>query len=137
MANGLTTRSGAVVIAALIAVLFGALTLFSGGSVLFVNGPARLAAGDYVPFVLWFNFFAGFAYILTGIGLFIGRQWAVSLAMVIAVATLLVFAGFGLHILNGGDYETRTIGAMALRSIVWLVIAFTTRAALHNRGSSK
>ena len=135
MANGLTTRPRRIVIAAIIAVLFGALTLFSGGSVLFVNGPARLAAGDYVPFVLWFNFFAGFAYILAGIGLFKRRQWAVRLAMGIAVATLLVFAGFGLHILNGGGYETRTIGAMALRSLVWLVIAFTARAALRKRGS--
>ena len=123
------TKSRGAIIAAVVAVIFGGMTLFSGGSVLFIDGPARAAAGNYVPFVLWFNFIAGFAYILAGVGLFLWRDWAVNLAMLIAVATLLVFAGFGLHIWLGGDYEQRTIGAMTLRSTVWLIIAFTTRAA--------
>ena len=60
---------------------------------------ARAAAGDYVPFVLWFNFLAGFAYIVAGAGLFLWRQWAVKLSLFIALATLLVFAAFGIHIL--------------------------------------
>ena len=131
------TKPGGVIIAAIIAVVFGGMTLFSGGSVLFIDGPARVAAGHYVPFVLWFNFAAGFAYILAGVGLLLWRGWAVSLAMFIAVATLVVFAGFGLHIWLGGDYEQRTIGAMALRSTVWLVIAFTTRAAWKNGRKDK
>ncbi len=123
------TKPRGVTIAAVVAVIFGSMTLFSGGSVLFIDGSARVAAGHYVPFVLWFNFAAGFAYILAGVGLFLWRGWAVSLAMLIAVATLLVFGGLGLHIWLGGDYEQRTLAAMTLRSTVWLVIAFTTRAA--------
>ncbi len=110
-------------IAAVVAVVFGAMTLYSGGSVLFVDGEARAAAGNYVPFVLWFNFIAGFAYILTGIGLFLWRLWGLLLAVSLAAVTLLVFAAFGLHIMIGGAYETRTLGAMTLRSVVWLVIA--------------
>lgn len=43
------------------AIGFGLLTLKSGGSVIFIDGPARLAAGNYLPFVVWFNFLAGFA----------------------------------------------------------------------------
>jgi len=123
------TKPRGVIIAAAVAVIFGGMTLFSGGSVLFVDGPARVAAGHYVPFVLWFNVVAGFAYVSAGVGLFLWRGWAVSLAMLIAVATLLVFAALGLHIWLGGDYEQRTLAAMTLRSTVWLVIAFTTRAA--------
>ena len=46
----------------ILAFVFGLLTLKSGGSVLFIDGDARQAAGHYVPFVLWFNFFAGFNY---------------------------------------------------------------------------
>lgn len=118
-----------VLVAAIVAVLFGSMTLYSGGSVLFVDGPARAAAGNYVPFVLWFNFLAGFAYILAGVGLYLWRAWAVRLSLLIAIATLLVFAAFGLHIMAGGSYETRTIGAMSLRSTVWLVIAFITHIA--------
>ena len=130
MAKVMMTRPWWVSIAAGVAVIFGAITLFSGSSVLFVDGPARAAAGDYVPFVLWFNFLAGFAYIVAGAGLFLWRDWAVSLAMMIALATLITYAAFGLHIFQGGSYETRTIGAMALRSTLWLIIAFSTRAAL-------
>jgi hypothetical protein len=28
----------------------------------------------------------------------------------------------GVHIFNGGGYETRTVAAMSLRSIVWICI---------------
>ncbi len=129
MQNTATTRPLLAILAAIVAVAFGALTLYSGGSVLFIDGPARVAAGNYVPAVLWFNFMAGFAYILAGLGLFLWRGWAITLAMAIAVATLLVYAGFGLHILAGGDYEQRTIEAMTLRSAVWVLIAFFARAA--------
>jgi hypothetical protein len=62
---------------ALIAIGFGLLTIKEGGAVLFFNGPARAAAGHYVPFVLWFNFVAGFAYLIAGVGLWLLRCWAV------------------------------------------------------------
>jgi len=117
------------VVAAIVAALFGLLTLWSGGAILFFDGPARAAAGDYVPFVLWFDFVAGFAYILAGVGLFLWRQWAVTLSLLIAAATLVVFAAFGLHIVLGGAYEPRTVGAMVLRCAVWLAIALFARRA--------
>lgn len=109
--------------AAAIAVLFGLLTIFSGGRALFGGAEARAAAGAYVPFVLWFNFLAGFAYVAAGAGLWWGRRWAAPLALAIAGATLLVFAAFGIHIWRGGAYEARTVGAMTLRSLVWIAIA--------------
>jgi len=124
-----TSRPRTVLVAALVAVLFGLLTLKSGGSVLFIDGPARAEAGAYVPFVLWSNFLAGFAYILAGVGLFLRRSWAAKLSLAIAVATVVVFVAFGFHILAGGDFEARTVGAMSLRSVVWLAIAFFSRKA--------
>jgi hypothetical protein len=108
--------------AAIAALLFGLLTIASGGNALFGGAAAREAAGAYVPFVLWFNFLAGFAYVAAAGGLWLGRRWAAGLALAIAGATLLVFAAFGVHVLNGGAYETRTVGAMTLRSLVWLAI---------------
>jgi len=106
-----------------VAVLFGLLTLKSGGMVLFVDGPDRAAAGNYVPFVLWFNFIAGFFYIGAGVGLWKQYRWAATLSLIIAVATLSVFMAFGYHISQGGAFEPRTMGAMILRSSVWVVIA--------------
>lgn len=118
----LNNRFGAVV-ASIVAMVFGLLTIKSGGAVLFVDGADRLAAGNYVPFVLWFNFIAGFFYIIAGIGLWLDKYWTVKLSILIASTTLIVYALFGLHILSGGLYEMRTVIAMLLRSIVWLSIA--------------
>lgn len=33
------------------------------------------------------------------------------------------FIGFGLHLLNEGMYEVRTVAAMSLRIFVWALIA--------------
>lgn len=109
-------------VAAAIAVVFGAMTIREGGEVLFGSEAARRAAGHYVPFVLWFNFLAGFLYIVAGAGLWAGRHWAVRLALAIAACTAMVFAALGLHILLGGAFETRTVAAMALRTGVWTAI---------------
>ena len=108
---------------ALIAIAFGLLTIREGGAVLFFDGAARAAAGSYVPFVLWFNFLAGFAYIAAGVGLWLRRRWAVWLAMAIAVTTALVFLAFGVHVALGGAWERRTAVAMTLRTLVWAGIA--------------
>lgn len=108
---------------ALIAIAFGLLTIKEGGSVLFVDGASRAAAGNYVPFVLWFNFLAGFAYVIAGVGLWLRQRWAIWLAVAIAAATAFTFAAFGLHVYFGGDYEQRTVIAMSLRTLVWVVIA--------------
>ena len=110
---------------ALVAIAFGVLTLKEGGATLFVDGPARAAAGNYVPFVLWFNFLAGFAYVVAGVGLWLRQRWAAWLAVAIAVATALIFVAFGVHVYFGGAYEQRTVIAMSLRTLVWVAIAAT------------
>ena len=109
--------------ASVFAVLFGLLTLKEGSTVLFGGEAARTAAGAYVPFVLWFNFLAGFAYVAAGLALWRRLGWAAWLALCIGLATALVFAAFGIHVLTGGAFEVRTVAAMALRTTVWLGIA--------------
>jgi len=107
----------------LVAVGFGLLTIKEGGTILFGDETARAAAGNYVPFVLWFNFVAGFAYVVAGAGLWLQQRWAVWLAVAIAAATALTFAAFGVHVYSGGAYEQRTVIAMSLRTLVWVTIA--------------
>ena len=119
-------------LAPVIAVVFGLLTIKSGGAVLFIDGADRQAAGNYVPFVLWFNFLSGFVYIIAGVGIWMQKQWAAKLAALIAVSILIVYAIFGLYILGGGLYEMRTVAAMSMRSIVWAIIAmFAYRKLMH------
>lgn len=110
-------------IAAGVAVAFGALTIVSGARILFGDAAARGAAGDFVPFVLWFNFLSGFAYVLAGVGIAMGRRWATLLAMGLVAGIAAVFMLFGLHVSQGGAFEMRTLGAMILRLVVWILIA--------------
>lgn len=114
-------------IAAVVAAVFGIATIASGGRALFGGEEARAAVGDAVGFVLWFNFLAGFAYVAAGIGLWWRRGWASGLAALIAIATLLVFGAFAIHVLFGGAFEMRTVGAMTLRCAVWIAIAWIAR----------
>jgi hypothetical protein len=107
---------------AVVAVIFGFTTIISGGKSLFTEA-GGLAAGNYVPFVLWFNFVAGFAYVIAGVGIAQGRLWSKRLAILIAATTCLVFIFFGFHIAMGGVYENRTLMAMVLRSGFWLAVA--------------
>jgi len=118
------------VLAAAVAAAFGVLTVLVGGETLFGGPVARAAAGNIVPFVLWFNFFAGFAYVAAGFGLFLWKNWAAPLSAIIAIATLGVFVAFAIHVLLGGAFETRTVGAMTMRSVVWIVIAVAACRAL-------
>lgn len=115
---------------AISAIAFGALTLFSGGQALFGSLQARAAAGNAVPFVLWFNFFAGFVYILAGVGLLRRRPWAVYASIFLALSTALIAAAFGVYVLSGGEFETRTIGAMAIRLLFWIVFAVAAMSAM-------
>lgn len=128
-----SSRSIPLLAASLIGIVFGLLTLKEGGTILFGGEAARAAAGHYVPFVLWFNFLAGFAYVAAGMGLWLRQRWAAYAAIAIAAATAGVFLAFGVHILFGGAFEMRTIIAMPLRTGIWTVIAVIAWRALLRR----
>jgi hypothetical protein len=106
-----------------LAVLFGFATLAEGSQVLFGSEAARAEAGNVVPFVLMFNFGAGFLYVTSGLATLFKRDFTVWVARALAVSTLLVFAAFGVHVLAGGAHETRTIVAMTVRSSFWVAQA--------------
>ena len=112
---------------AAVALAFGLVTIISGGRVLFGDETARLAAGNYLPFVVWFNFLAGFAYVTAAVGLATRQPWAPRLALAIATATALAFLVFGLFILAGTPFESRTAAAMTLRTALWAGIAWFAR----------
>ena len=115
-------RTRALGSAATVAIVFGALTISAGGLALFARPETRAAFGDAVPFVLWFNFAAGFAYVIAGVGILKMRPWAVWLSAMIALATVGILAAFLLHVLQGGAYELRTVVAMLVRAALWIII---------------
>lgn len=135
MAATTTIRPGWAIVASLVAVAFGIVTVVVGGKTLFGGPAVAAAAGNIVPFVLWFNFIAGFAYVAAGVGLFLWQRWAAQLSAVIALATVAVFVAFAIHIVMGGAFEMRTVGAMSIRSLVWIALAFPACRALGCFGS--
>ncbi|MBT4763169.1 MAG: hypothetical protein HOO06_15860 [Bdellovibrionaceae bacterium] len=108
---------------ALISAIFGILTIKTGALFLFTP-EGQIAAGDYVPFVLWFNFIAGFFYFITGIGIYFKKTWTYKAAITLAILTSIVFAAFGFHVALGGLYEVRTVGAIIFRTLFWVFISF-------------
>jgi voltage-gated potassium channel Kch len=122
----MTTKKSASIglwIAAGVAIVFGVLTIVSGGLALFGGPAAQAAAGNAVPFVLWFNFVSGFVYVLAGIEIALRKPWSGTLATALALSIIAVFALFGWHVYRGGAYEMRTMGAMVLRAAIWIVIS--------------
>jgi len=112
-------------IAGAAAIAFGLLTLISGGSALF----GAVDMGAVVPFVLWFNFLAGFAYVIGGLLLMIGHRLALPVALTILIATATVFAVFGWRVFAGDAFEMRTVGAMTLRTLFWAAMVWVAMKA--------
>lgn len=102
---------------------FGLATITSGGSVALRVGSAYDLAGDVVPFVVWFNFVAGFFYVIAALGIWDNRGWARPLAVLITASTVLVAAGFVLSVASGHAFELRTVVALSLRFVVWAGIS--------------
>ena len=112
-------------IAGAAAIAFGLLTLISGGSALF----GAVDMGAVVPFVLWFNFLAGFAYVIGGLLLMTGHRLALPVALTILIATATVFAVFGWRVFAGDAFEMRTVGAMTLRTLFWAAMVWVAMKA--------
>lgn len=113
-----------------LAAAFGALTLWSGGMVIFGPETARITAGQIVPHVLWFNFLSGAVYIMAGVGIFLGHRFGNTLAMVLTLALTALFATFLVVIAVGHEWEMRTLGALTLRLGFWGVAAWTTMTTI-------
>ena len=112
------------------AIVFGVMTVLTGGRALFGSLESRAGFGNAVPFVLWFNFLAGFVYIVTGAGLLLCRRWAVYTSLFLAVSTILVFMAFGVHVIGGRAFERRTIGALTVRSLFWIAVTIVSMRAM-------
>lgn len=106
------------------AAVFGVATIVSGAAALFGPQQVKAAAGAIVSFVLWFNFLAGFAYLVGAHALYFGRRWALGTAVAIAVATALVAMAFVVYTAAGGAFSWRTPGALLLRVGFWAAIAW-------------
>lgn len=101
--------------------VFGLLTLFLSGSIIFDFFGIRAKEGNYVLFVVWANFVCSFFYLLSAYGFYKNRKWTFRILGACAVILIITFIGFAIYINSGGIYETKTIGALPFRITVTLV----------------
>ncbi|AVX06029.1 hypothetical protein MXMO3_03526 (plasmid) [Maritalea myrionectae] len=119
-------------ITSVIAFVFGVMTLFSAGGVLFGPTATQEMAGAYVEFVVWFNFAAGFFYIVAAIGIWTQREWDYLLSGFIALATVFMAIPFAFHVIAGEPFELRTVGALFFRIGFWTAIAIALHQSKRN-----
>ena len=107
-------------VAAAIAVLFGALTLFAGGRVLLGSDPG------YVVFrpLLIFNTTMGLAYLAAGVLLVRSPEQGRKAAGAIFVLNLVVLVSIVLIYRAGGGVAVDSLRAMTMRTVVWLGLFF-------------
>ncbi len=103
---------------ALLAVLFGVITIFAGGRVLAGTNPGYVV---FLPLLIY-NTLMGFAYVGVGTvswrNLNLGRNGA----FVIFGLNLIVLAAIGIAYAAGEAVAKDSLGAMTLRTVVWLVV---------------
>lgn len=106
---------GAVV---LVAILFGALTLFAGARVLGGADPG------YIVFrpLLIFNTLMGFAYVAAGVTAWRNRARGTLMAGAIFVLNAVVLLTIAYLHQTGGAVAIDSVRAMTLRTVVWLVL---------------
>lgn len=103
--------------------IFGLMTILAGGRSLFTESGIA-TRGNIVPLVLWFNFIAGFFYLLTSISVFKMKICVKKLSVTLAVSNTLVLAYLLNHIFQGQLYEYKTLIAMIFRTLFWISFAF-------------
>lgn len=107
---------------ALLFVVFGFMTIISGSKALFTEAGIN-SRGNIVPLVLWFNFIAGFFYLVAAVSTLKLKVCAKKLTIVLAISNALVFLYLVNHIFQGGLYENRTVVAMSFRTAFWIFFA--------------
>lgn len=113
-------------ILAFVIIFFGLITMFLSSSVIFDWFGIREKEGNYVLSVVWANFIAAIMYISAAYALFTHKKWAKTPLIIAVIVLIIGYIALFVHINSGGLYETKTIGAMAFRTLLTLTFLILT-----------
>jgi hypothetical protein len=119
-----------IIIAAVIAVIFGLLTIFAGGSVITGLFGMREKEGHYILFVVWANFVCGILYLAAAYGFFKRKKWTLSILNLSFWILVAAFIAFLIWVINKEPYETKTFVALSFRMLLTLALAWVARVQL-------
>lgn len=107
----------------IIITVFALATVFLSSSVIFDWFGMREKQGDYVPFIILINFFAGLAYLISAYGFFKAKKWTFLVLTGVAVLLIVGLIFLVLYIDKGGIYKMQTLWAMGFRILLTAVFA--------------
>ncbi|MCO5248401.1 MAG: hypothetical protein M9887_05580 [Chitinophagales bacterium] len=113
--------------------LIGLVSLFMTTSIFLNLFDLRAKEGNYVSFVVAANFICAFIYLFAGYGLATYKVWTVTILKLALVILIMAFIGLGIHIYTGGIYETKTVGAMAFRTLLTLFFTISSAYSLRKK----
>lgn len=113
--------------AALVSLLFGLITIFAGGAVIFDLFGMREKQGNYVLFIVWTNFICGFLYLISAYGFYHLKKWTSGILFFAFIILIAAFIGLIIWITLGNIYETKTIVAMLFRLLITIALWWPAR----------
>lgn len=117
--------------------LFGLLTIYLSGSIIFNLFGMREKQGNYVDFVIWANFICGFIYLGAAYGFIQSKKWTVG---VLGLAILLLFItaiAFYNHVSSGGIYKEITFKALIFRFSITTILASVAWFTINKKNNNK
>jgi hypothetical protein len=106
-------------VAAILAVMFGLLAIRQGGGILL---GVTTAGDDVLTWLLWYKVVLGLVSVIAGIGMWMEREWSITLAVNILVFHGIVFLGLiGMYEFGQAVAMTSLFGMM-FTTFGWIVI---------------
>ncbi len=113
--------------------LFGLLTIYLSGSVIFDLFDMRAKQGNYVLFVIWANFICGFLYLAGSYALLKKEKKAIKLFRFALAILFITFLAFTIYVYMGGVHKTDTFKALSVRTGLTLIAYFTSVYTLNKK----
>ena len=125
-------KSLIVKIATGVALLFGLLTIFAGGSVIMDLFGMRAKEGEYVLFVVWASFLSGILYVFASYGFFKNKMWTKTILQFSIYILIAAFVVLIVWILQKEPYEPAIIVKLLFRialsvGLYWAARRMTSR----------
>lgn len=117
--------------------IFGLLTLFLSGSIIFDCFGMRAKQGNYVLIVVWANFICSILYLFAVYGFIQFRKWTFKVLVASLIILMIAMLGLFVHMIFGGLYETKTIGAILFRIMVTIAFAVFSYLKINKEAKKK
>ena len=107
----------------IVLIAFAVSTLFMSSSVIFDWFGIREKEGNYVPFIVWTNFIAGFLYLIAAFGFLTSKRWTFWVLAITILLLIIALIFLLVYINGGGVHEMKTPSAMGFRIAMTLIFS--------------